>query len=67
MKLIIMKFNLLKDKTAIVTGASGGIGREIVKLLDQNGVYLVLSVIDEERLNEIGKKLSQEPVSSQEQ
>lgn len=47
MKLIIMKFNLLKDKTAIVTGASGGIGREIVKLLDQNGLCLVLTDIDE--------------------
>ncbi len=62
MKLIIMKSDLLKDKTAIVTGASGGIGREIVKLLDQNGIRLVITDIDEKKLNEIGKDLSQEPL-----
>ncbi len=60
-----MKSDLLKDKIAIVTGASGGIGREIVKLFDQNGIYLVLTDIDEKKLNEIGKELSQEPLTIQ--
>lgn len=57
-----MKSDLLKDKIAIVTGASGGIGREIVKLLDQNGIRLVLTDINEERLKEIGQELSREPL-----
>ena len=60
MKISDKKNNKLKDKIAIVTGASGGIGSEIVKLLDENGVLLVLTDVNIKALNEIAKNLSKE-------
>lgn len=40
----------LKDKVAIVTGACGGIGKEIVKALINNGAKVLLTDINEEKL-----------------
>lgn len=40
--------DLLKNKTAIVTGAGSGIGESIAKLFAQNGAKLVLTDISEE-------------------
>ena len=49
----------LKGKVCIVTGASGGIGNEIVKKLDKAGAKLVLAARRLEVLEEIKKDLSQ--------
>ena len=42
----------LKDKVALVTGAGGGIGREIAVALAREGAKLVLSDIKKEFLAE---------------
>lgn len=52
----------LKDKIAIITGAVGGIGKEIAKLFDQNGINLALTDINESALIEFGKTLLKEPL-----
>lgn len=57
-----MKHKELKDKVAIITGAGGGIGREIVKLFDQKGMRLVLSDINENSIIELSKSLSRTPL-----
>ncbi len=57
-----MKENYLKDKIAIITGAAGGIGREIAKLFDIYGIKLILTDINEEGLRVIANELSQEPL-----
>jgi NADP-dependent 3-hydroxy acid dehydrogenase YdfG len=49
----------LKDKVAVVTGASSGVGREIALRLAKEGVRLALIARDKERL----AKVSQEAVS----
>jgi len=46
----------LKDKIAVVTGASDGIGREVSLKLAKEGVALVLIARNEERLNEVRNK-----------
>jgi len=43
----------LTGKTAIVIGASGGIGSEIAKILDVNGVELVLCARDKTNLSKL--------------
>lgn len=48
----------LKGKTAIITGASGGIGQDIAKKLCLAGANLVISGTREEVLNELAKELS---------
>ncbi len=42
----------LSGKTALVTGASSGIGRAIARILDENGVRVTLTARREDRLNE---------------
>lgn len=46
----------LKDRTAIVTGASSGIGRETVKALDARGATVFAVARREELLNELAKE-----------
>ena len=45
----------LKDKNIIVTGASGGIGSSIVKILSDNGANVLASGTKIEKLNELKK------------
>ena len=47
---------VLKEKTAVVTGASDGIGKEVCLKLAKEGVSLALIARDEERLNEVKEK-----------
>ena len=47
----------LKNKVAIVTGASSGIGLALSKLLTKEGVRVVLASRSEEKLNELSKEL----------
>ncbi|MCE3254590.1 MAG: 3-oxoacyl-(Acyl-carrier-protein) reductase [Rickettsiaceae bacterium] len=52
-------FNL-QGKKALVTGASGGIGKEIAKSLSAAGAVVVLSGTKEEKLREVAKEISGE-------
>lgn len=45
-------------KKALVTGASGGIGRDIAKVLAERGYALVLCARDEKKLHEVAAGLS---------
>ncbi len=47
-----------KGKTALVTGASVGIGRDLAELFARDGHHLILTARNESQLNEIAKKLS---------
>jgi len=49
----------LKGKTAIVTGASGGIGRAIGEVLAGEGMNLALAARGKEVLEETAKELSE--------
>lgn len=48
----------LQDKTIVVVGATGGLGQEIVKLIDSNGSRLVLLGRSEEKLKKLTSELS---------
>jgi 3-oxoacyl-[acyl-carrier protein] reductase len=50
----------LKDKNAIITGASKGIGKAIAKRLAQNGVNLVLAARTQATLDETADELKRE-------
>src|ERR1035437_1689660 len=47
----------VKDKVAIVTGASSGIGLATTKLLSKNGVKVVLAARSKEKLEKLSKEL----------
>lgn len=47
---------ILKNKVAVVTGASDGIGKEVCLRLAKEGVSLALIARNEERLNEVKKE-----------
>ncbi|MBM2657410.1 SDR family oxidoreductase [Staphylococcus pseudoxylosus] len=49
----------LKDKVAIVTGASSGIGASIAETLSQHGVKVVLTGRNEARLSDVAKQLQE--------
>ncbi|WP_214307333.1 SDR family oxidoreductase [Staphylococcus pseudoxylosus] len=51
--------NELKDKVAIVTGASSGIGASIAETLSQHGVKVVLTGRNEARLSDVAKQLQE--------
>lgn len=46
--------NTQKSKTALITGASSGIGQELAKLFAKDGYNLVLVARSTEKLNELG-------------
>ncbi|GAA5252094.1 3-oxoacyl-ACP reductase FabG [Candidatus Rickettsia kedanie] len=47
----------LTDKTALITGASGGIGGAIAKLLHKLGSHVIISGSNEEKLKSLGNVL----------
>jgi NADP-dependent 3-hydroxy acid dehydrogenase YdfG len=49
----------LQGRTAIITGASSGIGRACARYLAQNGVHLILTGRRTERLNDLASELHQ--------
>ncbi|MGW7926079.1 SDR family oxidoreductase [Staphylococcus xylosus] len=49
----------LKNKVAIVTGASSGIGASIAETLSQHGVKVVLTGRNETRLSDVAKQLQE--------
>lgn len=52
------KQEFLKDKHALVTGAGGGIGSAIARLLDQQGVKVTLLGRNIEKLNAVASELN---------
>ncbi|MBH8573595.1 SDR family oxidoreductase [Nostocaceae cyanobacterium CENA369] len=51
--------HLNREKTALITGASGGIGYELAKLFARDGYNLVLVARGEEKLTQIAKELTE--------
>ena len=47
----------LENQVAIVTGAAGGLGCELVKILADAGACIVLADTDERKLNELSQKV----------
>ena len=43
----------IKGKKALITGATGGLGRETARFLSEDGVKLFLSDLDEDKLKEV--------------
>ena len=50
----------LKGKKALITGASGGIGKEITRTLDSFGAEICISGRNSEELNSLNNKVNQE-------
>ncbi|MFP4497715.1 MAG: SDR family NAD(P)-dependent oxidoreductase [Vulcanimicrobiota bacterium] len=50
----------LKEKTALITGASSGIGREFSRQLAEKGMNLVITARSTEKLKEIAEKIEKE-------
>ena len=46
----------VKNKNIIVTGASGGIGNSIIKILSKSGANIIASGTKLEKLEELKKK-----------
>ena len=55
-----MSFNLLQGKTALITGASKGIGAEIATQFAMNGANLILLARDVQKLEELKLKIVQQ-------
>ncbi|BBM89927.1 hypothetical protein COTS27_01644 [Spirochaetota bacterium] len=49
--------NFIKDKTALITGASGGIGRSIALMLARSGGHCVLIARGEAKLNDVATEI----------
>ncbi len=47
----------LKNKVVVITGATGGMGKEVVRLLDSEGANIVLIARSEEELQNLQKSL----------
>lgn len=47
----------LKNQVAVVTGAAGGLGRELVRILADAGACVVLADSDESRLGELAREI----------
>jgi 3-oxoacyl-[acyl-carrier protein] reductase len=54
-----LNFRMLRGKTAIITGASRGIGKEVATLFAKNEADLILISRNEERLSILQKELSE--------
>lgn len=52
-----MKLFSLEGKTALITGASGGIGAEVARVLHEQGAFVILSGTRAERLDPLKKEL----------
>ena len=50
----------LTGKTAFITGATGGIGASIVEALCQFGAKVIVSDLDEERVDDLVQKLTKD-------
>jgi len=50
---------LLKDKTVLITGASGGIGQEVARNMSKQGADIILTGTNEEKLKKISSDLGQ--------
>jgi len=50
---VLVKFLFLKDNVAVVTGATGALGRTVAKALLENGVYVVSTYRSEEKQKEL--------------
>lgn len=50
---------VLREKTAIITGASNGIGKGVAKSLANEGVNVVLAARNEEKLNGVASELKE--------
>ena len=53
----------MTNKTALVTGASDGIGLEFCKILAAKGYDLILVARRKEKLNEVAKSLTEKHTS----
>jgi short-subunit dehydrogenase len=51
-----------KNTVAVITGACGGIGQEIAKLMDEKEMKLALVDINENSLNSLARELKQKPL-----
>lgn len=54
-----LNFNLLSGKTALITGASSGIGKETALTFARNGANLILISRNEEKLKKLSKDLEE--------
>ena len=54
-----LNFNLLSCKTALITGASSGIGKETALTFARNGANLILISRNEEKLKKLSKDLEE--------
>jgi uncharacterized protein len=55
---MLNKVNALQNKTALVTGASSGIGKEIARKFGAQGCNLILVARSEKSLNELAEELT---------
>tara|TARA_R110002110_G_scaffold162137_2_gene361219 strand:+ start:139 stop:867 length:729 start_codon:yes stop_codon:yes gene_type:complete len=53
-----MRYDIFKNKNVLVTGATGGLGQEIVSILADNGCNLFLTSLNEHKLKILKNKLS---------
>lgn len=53
----------MKTKTALITGATGGIGQEFTRILAQKGYRLILVGRDEKKLKQLVKTLQKSPTA----
>jgi len=54
----MFKFIDVKDKIALITGATSGIGEATAKLFANHGIHLILCGRREERLEKLKQELS---------
>ncbi|MFW9874282.1 MAG: SDR family NAD(P)-dependent oxidoreductase [Candidatus Thorarchaeota archaeon] len=55
---------IFKDKVAVITGAASGIGQGLAERCAKEGMKVVISDVDERRLNRVERKLKREKVET---